>query len=57
MQHNDIEYLGFVASVRLQELLDNLEIDKHTRDYIRLKQAIKIIEKVTGFHKENADGT
>jgi len=57
MQHNDIEYLGYLVSVNLEELLSKLKIDKYTRDYIRLKQAIQIVEKVTGFKKENANGT
>ena len=56
MQNNEIEYLGHKISTDLDELLSMLDIDKRTRDYVRLKQAIKIIEKVTGFTKENADG-
>jgi hypothetical protein len=61
MQYNDLEMLGYRIGQDLRELTNLLEIrgkiDKRTRDYVRLKEAIKIVEKVTGFTKENVDGT
>lgn len=60
MQHNDLAMLGYRITRDLQEFIDLLvsskQIDKRTREYLRMVQVRQIVSELAGFNEENEDG-
>lgn len=60
MQHNDLEMLAYQITCGLQDFINlvvaSKQIDKYTREYLIMHEAIDIVDKLAGFKKENDHG-